>query len=164
MTTELFGHTMRDQWMLDPAITYINHGTVGAPPKRVLEAQQKLRDEMERQPSVFLLREISPKSVGNWHRKPSRLREAANVVAEFLGARGDDVVFVDNTTSGINAVLRSFDFREGDEVLVPDVTYGAVLYAAEYATRVRGATVRLVEFPKSIRFAREVVDAVDAAI
>src|SRR5262252_5320156 len=88
MTTEQFGHPMRDHWMLDPAITYINHGTVGAPPKRVLEAQQKLRDEMERQPSVFLLREISPKSVGNWHRKPSRLREAANVVAEFLGARG----------------------------------------------------------------------------
>src|SRR5215467_4706530 len=164
MTTEQFGHPMRDHWMLDPAITYINHGTVGAPPKRVLEAQQKLRDEMERQPSVFLLREISPKSVGNWHRKPSRLREAANVVAEFLGAKGDDVVFVDNTTSGINAVLRSFDFREGDEVLVPDLTYGAVVHAAEYATRIRGASVRLVEFPKSIRHAGEIVDAVDAAI
>ena len=164
MTTEQFGHPMRDHWMLDPAITYINHGTVGAPPKRVLEAQQKLRDEMERQPSVFLLREISPKSVGNWHRKPSRLREAANVVAEFLGARGDDVVFVDNTTSGINAVLRSFDFREGDEVLVPDVAYGAIVHAAEYATRVRGANVRIVPFPAFVSGPGDIVDAVDKAL
>jgi isopenicillin-N epimerase len=164
MTTQKFGHPMRDHWMLDPAITYINHGTVGAPPKRVLDMQQKLRDEMERQPSCFLLREISPKSVGNWHREPSRLREAANVVAEFLGARGDDVVFVDNTTSGINAVLRSFDFREGDEVLVPDIAYGAVVHAAEYATRVRGANVRMVPFPPYVSGPGDIVDAVDKAI
>jgi len=123
-----------------------------------------LRDEIERQPSRFLLREISPKGVGVWRRESTRLRDAANAVGQFLGARGDDLVFVDNTTSGINAVLRSFDFREGDEVLLPDVTYGAVVHAAEYATRVRGATVRVVEFPKSVRHAEEIVDAIDTAV
>ena len=39
---------MLDDWMLDPGCTYLNHGTVGAPPKRVLAKQQALRDEMER--------------------------------------------------------------------------------------------------------------------
>jgi isopenicillin-N epimerase len=164
MTTAQFGHSMLDYWMFDPEITYLNHGTVGAPPKLVLEAQQKLRDEIERQPSRFLLREISPKGVGIWKRESTRLRDAANAVGQFLGARGDDLVFVDNTTAGVNAVLRSFDFREGDEVLVPDLTYGAVLHAAEYATRVRGASVRLVEFPKSVHHPGQLVDAVDAAI
>jgi isopenicillin-N epimerase len=164
MTTLQFGHSMRDYWMLDPEITYLNHGTVGAPPKRVLEVQQSLRDEIERQPSRFLLREISPKGVGIWKRESTRLRDTANAVGEFLGARGDDLVFVDNTTSAVNAVLRSFDFRKGDEVLVPELTYGAVLHCAQYATRVRGANVRVVEFPKSVHHPDQIVDAVDAAI
>lgn len=155
---------MLDRWMLDPSITYLNHGTVGAPPRRVLEVQQKLRDEIERQPSHFLLREVSPKGVGVWKRETSRVRDAANAVAGFLGARGEDLVFVDNTTSGVNAVLRSFDFREGDEVLVPDAAYGAILYAAEYATRVRGACVRIVEFPKIVLSPDEIVRVVDEAI
>src|SRR5262245_60234629 len=108
MTTTQFGHAMRDHWMLDQEITYHNHGTVGAPPKRVLDVQQRLRDEIERQPSRFLLREISPKGVGIWKRESTRLRDAANAVGQFLGAKGDDLVFVDNTTAGVNAVLRSF--------------------------------------------------------
>jgi isopenicillin-N epimerase len=164
MTTEKFGHSMRDHWMLDPTVTYLNHGTVGAPPRRVLEVQQKLRDEIERQPSHFLLREISPKGVGTWKRERSRLRDAADSVAAFLGAKGDDLVFVDNTTSGVNAVLRSFDFREGDEVLVPDVAYGAILHAAEYAVRSSRAKVRIVEFPRVVEGPDEIVSAFDATI
>jgi isopenicillin-N epimerase len=164
MTIAKFGHSMRDHWMLDPAVTYLNHGTVGAPPKCALEAQQKLRDELERQPSRFLLREISPKGVGVWQRERSRLRDAADDVGAFLGANGDDVVFVDNTTSGVNAVLRSFDFREGDEVLIPDVAYGAILHAAEYAVRGRGAGVRIVELPKFVEGPDEIVAAIDQAI
>jgi isopenicillin-N epimerase len=164
MTTAPFGHPMRDHWMLDPAITYLNHGTVGAPPKCVLEVQQRLRDEIERQPSHFMLREISPKGVGVWKRERSRLRDAANAVGEFLGARGDDLVFVDNTTEGVNAVLRSFDFREGDEVLVSDLAYGAVLYASEYATRVHGAKTRVLDFPRYLADPGEIVKRVDEAI
>src|SRR5215475_6573572 len=137
-----FGYCMRNEWSLDPEIIYLNHGTVGAPPKCVLEVQQRLRDEIERQPSHFLLREISPKGVGVWKRDRSRLRDAANAVGEFLGAKGDDLAFVDNTTEGVNAILRSFDFRRGDEMLVSDLAYGAVIHAANYATRTRGAHVR----------------------
>src|SRR5689334_16360564 len=145
MKTVRFGHSMRDEWLHDPGITYLNHGTVGAPPKRVLKVQQQLRDEIERQPSHFLLREISPKGVGVWKRDRSRLREASEAVREFLGARGDALVFVDNTTEGVNAILRSFDFRESDEVLVSDLAYGGVIHAADYATRVRNAKVRIME-------------------
>ena len=54
-----FGRHMLEHWALDPAITYLNHGTVGAPPRRVLAAQQAIRDEIERQPSRFLLRELA---------------------------------------------------------------------------------------------------------
>jgi isopenicillin-N epimerase len=43
-----FGRRMLEHWALDPGITYLNHGTVGAPPRRVLAAQQAIRDELER--------------------------------------------------------------------------------------------------------------------
>ena len=94
----LFGHPLRGEWPLDPAITYLNHGTVGVAPYKVLRVQQALRDEMERQPSRFMLREVSH-SVGARPTTPTRLRRAAEEVAAFVGARGADLVFVDNATA-----------------------------------------------------------------
>jgi isopenicillin-N epimerase len=77
----------------------------------------------------------------------SRIREAAATVATFLGARGEDLVFVDNATSGANAVLRSLALEPGDEILVTDHGYGGVTRAAEFVARERGATVRTVTVP-----------------
>src|SRR5262244_2244798 len=108
-----FGHAMLEHWMLDPACTYLNHGTVGVTPRRVLQRQQALRDEMERQPSQFMLRELSFEHGAPW-RSVSRLREASDEVAAFVGARGDDLVFVPNVTTGMNAVLQSFRLRPSD--------------------------------------------------
>ena len=142
----VFGRAMIEHWFLDPQVTYLNHGTVGAPPRRVLAAQQAIRDEIERQPSRFLLRELVD-LVGAPLPGPRRLRSAAEAVAAFLGARGRDLVFVDNATTGANAVLRSLDLRPGDEVLLTDHAYGAVANAAAFAAREKGARLRTVEVP-----------------
>ena len=156
-----FGRQLLTEFPLDPAVTYLNHGTVGVTPRRVLAAQQVLRDEMERQPSRFLLRELTAPatSVGLPRTEVPRLRLAAETVAAFLGARGDDLVFVDNTTTGANAVLRSFPFEAGDEVLVTDLGYGGVVNAARYAAREKGASVRTVNVPYPFR-----ADAIASAI
>lgn len=141
-----FGHAMRGEWPLDPQVVYLNHGTVGATPRRVLALQQRLRDEMERQPSQFLLREVSSLA-GTASGRPSRMRIAASAVAGFVGCDGADLVFVDNATTGANAVLQSFDLRDGDEVLVTDHGYGAVTNVARYVARRTGATVRTISLP-----------------
>src|SRR6185295_596715 len=120
-----FGRSMLDHWLLDPDCTYLNHGTVGAPPRRVLLKQQAIRDEMERQPSRFMLRELNGRQPMPW-RSVSRLREASDQVAAFLGARPDDLVFVPNVTTGLNAVLGSLPLGAGDEVLITDLAYGAI--------------------------------------
>jgi isopenicillin-N epimerase len=137
---------MLDQWLLDPTITYLNHGTVGAVPRPVLAAQQAIRDEMERQPSRFLLREVYPLA-GSARRQPTRMREAAAIVADFLGARGDDLVFVDNATAGVNAVLRSLEFSRGDEILVTDQSYPTTARLAAFVADRFGAEVRTVRVP-----------------
>ena len=159
-----FGHAMKEHWALDPGVVYLNHGTVGAPPRCVLEVQQKLRDEIERQPSRFLLRELAGIRLGAANSKRPLLRAAADEVGRFLGAEGKDLVFVDNATSGINAALRTFDLREGDEILVTNQTYGAVQKAAEYAARVKGASVRIIELPAPITGPEAVIDSIERAI
>jgi isopenicillin-N epimerase len=159
-----FGRGMLEHWPLDPDIFYLNHGTVGAPPRRVLAAQQRIRDEMVRQPSRFLLRELAAVGVGIRNPGRPRMRVAADAVAEFVGARGQDLVFVDNATSGVNAVLRSFDFRSEDEILLFEGCYGAVLNTCRYVARTANATVPLIDLPYPLSSEGEIVDAVARAI
>ena len=154
---------MLEHWLLDPDVTYLNHGTVGAPPRRVLQQQQALRDEMERQPSRFVLRELGGEQPAPWRRE-SRLREAIGAIAPFLGSRPDDLAFVPNVTTGINAVLRSVPFAPGDEVLLTNLGYGAVALAAGVVARERGATVRTVELPYPLSDSGDVVDAIVRAL
>src|SRR5258708_38935980 len=98
-----FGRSMLEHWLLDPQCTYLNHGTVGATPRRVLQKQQALRDEMERQPSRFMLRELNGHQPMPW-RAVSRLREACDRGAPFLAARPEGLAFVPNVPPGLNAV------------------------------------------------------------
>lgn len=158
-----FGRSMLEHWMLDPEITYLNHGTVGAVPRRVLAYQQKLRDEMERQPARFVLREVS-RMVGVPRSEPGRLRRAAIAVAEFVGARGEDLVFVDNATTGATAVLRSLPLAPGDEILVTDHGYGAVTKVAAFVARESRAAVRTAAVPYPHFDAARLIESVAAAI
>lgn len=141
-----FGHEMLAHWAIDPDVTYLNHGTVGVVPRRVLAAQQAIRDEMERQPSRFLLREVSSLA-GRPRPAVTLMRAAANIVAEFVGASGPDLVFVDNATAGVNAVLRSLALQPGDELLLTNQNYGAVARTAAFIARERQAAVRTVPVP-----------------
>jgi isopenicillin-N epimerase len=157
-----FGHAQRARWRLDPDLTYLNHGTVGATPRDVLEAQQRLRDTIEREPARFLLRELA-----DIRQRPMRgvphMRVAAAAVATFVGARPADLVFVDNATTGVNAVLRSLTFAPGEEILLTDHTYGAVARTAAYIAQRTGAIVRSAELPGPPYHAEELADAIDAA-
>jgi isopenicillin-N epimerase len=155
---------MLPSWPLEAGLTYLNHGTVGVTPRRVLEAQQKIRDDIERNPSRYLLRELSEIVVGLPTGRQPRLREAANAVGEFLGVPGDDLAFVDNTTTGANAILRSLEFEPGDEIVVSDFGYGGVTRAVMFAARTQGAIVRTASMPYPITSADEIVSAFVAAI
>lgn len=138
---------MRAEWPLDPELIYLNHGTVGVAPRRVLAAQQALREQMERNPSAFMLRELTGDKPAPWRPGPTRMREAAAAVASFVGVRGEDFVFTPNVTHAINAVLRSFPFEKGDEILVTDLAYGAIVHGCRNRAREYGGSVRVVEMP-----------------
>ena len=93
-------------WSLDPSVAFLNHGSYGACPLPVLEAQQRLRHQIEREPVLFLGRELE-----------ARLDEARAALGAFVGARPDDLAFVANATAGTNTVLRSLVLAPDDEIL-----------------------------------------------
>jgi len=157
-----FGRSLRDQWYLEPDLTYLNHGTVGAPPKAVLAEQFRLMEEIERHPARFMLRELADTS--GEAAEPSRLRRAATQVAPFVGVQPDDLLFVDNITTGANAVLRSFPFATGDEIVVTSLGYGGVTKAAEYTARTAGCELRTIELPGPGAPPHEYVERIEAGL
>ncbi len=160
-STSGFGRAVRDQWPLDPEITYLNHGTVGVTPLAVLKRQDEIRREIESNPSAVLLRDIAGMLGAS---RPGRLRRAAGEVARFLGAGPDDLVFVGNATEGVNAVLRSFGLHSGDAVLTTEKTYGGVARAVRYACREAGAEVQVARVPCPIERPEQVLAELERAI
>ena len=161
-----FGRSFLSHWWLDPAVTYLNHGTVGATPRVVLEAQHAWQRRAEAQPAAFLFRELMRLTPDDPAAPRPLLRRAADSVGEFVGVRGDDLVFVDNASTGVNAVLRSIALRPGDEIVVLDQAYGAVVKAAEFVARAVGAKVVVVATPFPVQGdpAEEYADAVERAL
>ena len=47
---------VRSNWIPDPEVAFLNHGSFGATPRPVLERQHALRVELEREPVSFLWR------------------------------------------------------------------------------------------------------------
>lgn len=151
--TPSLGRQCRTLWRLDPDFLTVNHGSFGATPIAMLREQQAWRDRMEAQPTRFMSTVL-----------PDALRQAADRLGSFLGANGADIVFVDNATSGCNAVLRSLRLRAGDDVLVLSHVYNAVRNTARFVTERIGARVieAVIPFPRPS--AQDVIDAVAAAL
>ena len=140
-------------WPLDPAVTFLNHGSYGACPKAVLEHQAALRAELEAEPVVFLGRSLD-----------ARLDAARARLAEFVGADPDDLAFVTNATGGVNAVLRSLAFAAGDEVLTTDHCYAACKNTLDYVAGRSGVKVNVAAVPFPLTSPDEVVAAVLAKV
>lgn len=127
---------MRDQFLLDPSITFLNHGSYGACPRPVFDALQRWQREMERNPVEFLGR-----------RSAGLLAAARAQLAGFVGAQPGHLVYVPNATTGVNIVAHSLPLAPGDEVLGTDHEYGACIATWQRVCAARGAVYRAVEIP-----------------
>jgi isopenicillin-N epimerase len=145
-------------WSLDPTIAFLNHGSYGACPLPVLEAQQKLRSQLEQQPLRFFMREYE-----------ALLDAARSQLAAFVGADADELVFVPNATTGVNTVLRSaysstqersLSFNPGDELLTTNHEYNACRNALDFVASRTGAKVVVATIPFPLKSPTQVIEAV----
>ena len=143
---------MRDAFLLDDDLVFLNHGSYGACPREVFDIYQHWQRELERNPVEFLGR-----------RSAALLAQARDGLAAYLGACGEDLVFVPNATTGVNIVARSLPLQPGDEVLGTDHEYGACEAAWRVACEQRGAHYRPLPIAlpyDAERAAQQVLDAI----
>jgi isopenicillin-N epimerase len=140
-------------WTLQPGTVFLNHGSFGACPRAILELQNDLRAQMEAEPVQFL-----------WRRYEERLEPSRRALAKFLGARSQDLAFITNTTTGINAVARSLKFQRGDELLTTSLDYNACHNVVVEAAQRAGAKLVTAQVPFPLRSEEEFVEAVLPAV
>ena len=120
--------TLRDQFLLDKSVTFLNHGSFGACPIPVFEEYQRWQLELERQPVEFIGRRFD-----------GLMAEARAGIAKFLNTDAANLVYVQNATSGLNVIARSFPLEQGDEILTTDHEYGALDMTWEWMCGKSGA-------------------------
>jgi isopenicillin-N epimerase len=147
-----FGRAMMGEFLLDPAFIHLNNGSYGATPRVVAAAAEGWRRRMEAEPTGFF------RALGG------ELRRAAGLIARVAGGRGEDWVFVDNATTGVNAVLFSLALAPGEKILTTSQSYRAVANAMVHHARRAGAEVVEVALPVPVPGPDEVVAAIAAGL
>ena len=140
----------RDQWSIRSDTTYLNHGSFGPTPLRVRQQQRHFQDLLEEQPMDFLIRQFEE----IWFATRKRL-------AQFVGCDDDGLVFMENATQAMNQIADGFPLSPGDEVILNDHEYGAVIRIWERACqRAEAAAPVIAELPKRFQTKQQIVDAI----
>lgn len=148
MTTNL-----AQQFLLDPAVTFLNHGSFGACPKPVFEDYQRWQLTLERQPVAFLDSRRSLRT---------NLQAAREVLAGEMGSAVDNIAQVSNATTGLNIVIQSLPLKAGDEILTTNHEYNALEKTWTYIARKTDAKIVVMEVPLPLTSAEQFYDAVAA--
>jgi len=143
----IFMADLKKYFLLDPSVIFLNHGSFGATPKPVFAAYQGWQRRLERQPVLFLGRELD-----------GLLRQSRQVLGEYLNADADDLVYIPNATHGVNIVARSLRLQSGDEILTTDHEYGACDYTWEFLCKKRGVTYVHQSIPLPVHSEDEIVE------
>jgi isopenicillin-N epimerase len=115
---------MKNLFLLDPNITYLNHGSFGACPVSVFNDYQSWQKKLEQQPVQFITKHL-------WQ----HLEEARKELGGFLNCKGDDILLFPNPTTAINNVIENLNLNKGDEVLMTQHEYGALVRAWSRSSR-----------------------------
>jgi isopenicillin-N epimerase len=146
---------LKDLFLLDPEVVFLNHGSFGACPKPVFEAYQAWQLKLERQPVAFL---DPMRGYAAW------MRDARAALAGELGAAPDDLVGVMNATVGLNIVAQSLNLQPGDEILTTDHEYAALEKTWAYVCRKTGAKIVFVTVPLPLSTEAQFTDAILAGM
>ncbi len=144
---------LRDQFLLDPDIAFLNHGSYGACPRPVFEAYQRWQLELEHQPVAFFR-----------DRRRTLLAETRVALGAYLNAPADDLALVTNATVGVNTVAHSLDLQPGDEILLNDQEYGAIRMTWEYYAAKTGAVVVEQPIPLPVTTPEAIVETLWQAV
>jgi isopenicillin-N epimerase len=138
---------MKELFLLDTSIIYLNHGSFGACPIPVFENYQAWQRRLEKQPVLFLGRELAALD-----------RETRQVLGTYLQTDAENLVFVTNATQGVNIIARSLAFEAADEILTTDHEYGACDYTWEFVCKKSGAIYKRQPISLPVSSPEEIIE------
>ncbi len=144
---------LRDEFLLDPDVVFLNHGSFGACPRPVFERYQAWQRELERQPVEFIGRRL-----------PGLLAEARAALGQYLHADPDDLAYVSNVTTALNIVARALPLAPGDEILTTNHEYGALERTWTFVSEQRGSRVVTQQLPAPIENSEQMIEAIWAGV
>ena len=108
---------IKNQFLLDSKVTFLNHGSFGACPKVIFNEYQSWQKKLENQPVKFL------DQFRDFGHNMTNVREA---LSKKINCNVNNLVPVVNATTGLNAIIKSLHFKKGDEVIMSNHEYGAL--------------------------------------
>lgn len=140
---------LRSAWTFAPGVVYLNHGSFGPSPDVVRRARERYSEELEREPMDFFVRRLD-----------ERLEAAAARLGAFVGVSAAHLAFVPNATCAMNVVAASIALAPGEEVLLTDQEYGAVVRLWGRRCAAVGARTVVAPLPSPPSSTDEIVAAI----
>jgi isopenicillin-N epimerase len=135
------------QFLLRKDVTFLNFGSFGACIRPAFERYQQYQLELEEEPVRFI-------TVNG----PEYLKQSRQALGEYLNCSADDVVYVTNPSYAVNIIAKSFDLKEGDEILTTNLEYGACDRTWRYYCKKSGAKWVKFEVPFPLTTKEEFVE------
>lgn len=124
-------NNLKDYFILNKDITFLNFGSFGAAVKPVFERYQQYQVELEQEPVQF----ITVKG-------PKYLKASRKALGEYINCNQDDLVYVTNPSYAVNIIAKSLQLQPGDEVLTTNLEYGACERTWNYYCAKAGAVFK----------------------
>ncbi|MDX2074528.1 MAG: aminotransferase class V-fold PLP-dependent enzyme [Alphaproteobacteria bacterium] len=144
---------LKTHFLIDPNLTYLNTGSLGAVPKIVLEKVAAESRALEQNPAD-----------NQYQLFTEKLFAVKRAVADFINCKTDELVMTGGTTDGMALLMEALPLEPGQRVLITDKEYGRIREYWEYYCRRAGATLDIVKLPLLPRDEAEIVTLVAAAI
>lgn len=128
---------LRDAYLLDERLLYLNHASIGTTPAAVVEAHTAYLRVCESHPSLYVWGEV-------WR---AALEEIRSRAAVLMDCAPDDLAVTHNTTEGFSVLAHGLPLDRGDEVLFTVLNHAGASEAWQVLAATRGFRVRRVELP-----------------
>lgn len=111
-TPRPFGKAYRKDFALEEQYTPVNHGSFGVYPNVIKPLFREYQDKAEQHPDRWNRFTMKPLIQRNLER-----------VAELVHCDPTDLAFVLNASNGVNTVLRSYPFKQGDKIICVSLSF-----------------------------------------
>ena len=119
-----FGHSLLKLFSLDSSYVNINHGSYGSAPKYIHQKVQEYQLRAELNPDRWFRLEVQ-----------NEMEKIRQRLSDYLNCDSDDIVILENASSGINSILKSLKFRSNETILYYNIAYGMVKLTLEYVSK-----------------------------